>query len=57
MTDEPRHDQTTADEALGPQEKADAVNPNVGEGTPATAPERPVPETLIEKTRRLLRRH
>jgi hypothetical protein len=57
MTDEPRHDQTTSSEALGPEEVAEAHNPNVGEGTPATAPERPVPETLIEKTRRLLRRH
>lgn len=37
--DEPG-DQTADDEALGAQERAAMEDPNVGEGTPDTAPER-----------------
>ena len=50
------YDQTTTEEALGPEEVAAMQNPDVGDGTPTTAPSEPVPETLADKARRLMRR-
>lgn len=50
------HDKTTEVEALGPAEVSAMDDPNVGAGTPETAPSEPVPETLADRARRLLRR-
>jgi hypothetical protein len=57
MSETPRHDQTTDDEALSPAEAAEANDPRVGAGTPETAPHEPVPETLLDKVRATLRRN
>ena len=50
MIDEPIHlDQTTEDEALGSVEAQEMHDPRVGEGTPKTAPDRPVTMSLVER--------
>jgi hypothetical protein len=56
MTEIPKGDQTTQDEALGPAEVAEMHDPRVGDGTPQTAPHEPVPQTLVDKVRATLRR-
>lgn len=56
MTETPRYDQTTDDEALGPTEAAEMNDPRVGSGTPETAPHEPVPESLLDKVRARMRR-
>jgi hypothetical protein len=36
-------------ELVSDQERAEAENPNIGTGTPQTAPHEPVPQTLWER--------
>ena len=49
MTEDVHLDQTTEDEALGPVEAQEMHDPRVGEGTPKTAPDRPVTMSLVER--------
>lgn len=49
-------DQTKPEEAVGPEEAYEAGNPDVGEGTPQTAPQRPPELSLVERVRLILSR-
>ena len=49
MTDDLQLDQTTEDEALGPVEQQEALDERVGDGSPESAPERPVTMSLVER--------
>ena len=49
MNDDVKLDHTTDEEALGPVEAQEMHDPRVGEGTPKTAPDRPVTMSLVER--------